>query len=119
MENQQENLCPRYSALVIENVNPGPSPKWLCDRLLAIGLRPINNIVDITNFVMMEYGQPLHAFDYELLSGKKIIIRNAKKGEPFTSLDGRRGQDARRGIPRFWGLSLILRKSVESFLGWD
>jgi len=86
--NQEENLCPRYSALVIENVNPGPSPKWLCDRLLAIGLRPINNIVDITNFVMMEYGQPLHAFDYELLSGKKIIIRNAKKGEPFTSLDG-------------------------------
>ena len=63
VENQQENLCPRYSALVIENVNPGPSPKWLCDRLLAIGLRPINNIVDITNFVMMEYGQPLHAFD--------------------------------------------------------
>ena len=88
VENQEENLCPRYSALVIENVNPGPSPKWLCDRLLAIGLRPINNIVDITNFVMMEYGQPLHAFDYELLSGKKIIIRNAKKGEPFTSLDG-------------------------------
>ena len=88
VENQEENLCPRYSALVIENVNPGPSPKWLCDRLLAIGLRPINNIVDITNFVMMEYGQPLHAFDYELLSGKKIIIRHAKKGEPFTSLDG-------------------------------
>ncbi len=88
VENQAETLCPRYAALVIENVKPGPSPKWLCDRLMAIGLRPINNIVDITNFVMMEYGQPLHAFDRELLSGNKIVIRNAKKGEPFTSLDG-------------------------------
>lgn len=88
VENQEENACPRYAALVIENVKVGPSPKWLCDRLQAIGLRPINNIVDITNFVMMEYGQPLHAFDRELLSGNKIVIRNAKKGEPFTSLDG-------------------------------
>jgi len=88
VENQAEGLCPRYAALVIENVKIGPSPKWLCDRLQAIGLRPINNIVDITNFVMMEYGQPLHAFDRELLSGNKIVIRNAKKGEPFTSLDG-------------------------------
>ena len=86
--NQEEKLCPRYSGLVIENVKPGPSPKWLCDHLLAIGLRPINNIVDITNFVMMEYGQPLHAFDRELLSGNQIIIRSAKKGELFTSLDG-------------------------------
>jgi phenylalanyl-tRNA synthetase beta chain len=66
----------------------GPSPKWLKDRLTAIGLRPINNIVDITNFVMMEYGQPLHAFDRDLLAGNKIIIRRAKKGEPFASLDG-------------------------------
>ena len=73
---------------MIENVKLGPSPKWLCDHLLAIGLRPINNIVDITNFVMMEYGQPLHAFDRELLSGNQIIIRSAKKGEKFTSLDG-------------------------------
>jgi phenylalanyl-tRNA synthetase beta chain len=88
VENLEENLCPRYAALVVENVKPGPSPKWLCDRLQAIGLRPINNIVDITNFVMMEYGQPLHAFDRELLSGNKIIIRNASKGEKFTSLDG-------------------------------
>ena len=88
VETQKENLCPRYSALVIENVKLGPSPKWLCDRLLAVGLRPINNIVDVTNFVMMEYGQPLHAFDRELLSGNKIIIRNAEKGEPFTSIDG-------------------------------
>ena len=88
VENHEENLCPRYAALVIENIKPGPSPKWLCDRLHAIGLRPINNIVDITNFVMMEYGQPLHAFDRELLSGNKIIIRKAKKQELFTSLDG-------------------------------
>jgi phenylalanyl-tRNA synthetase beta chain len=88
VENLEESLCPRYAALVIENVKPGPSSKWLCDRLQAIGLRPINNIVDITNFVMMEYGQPLHAFDRELLSGNKIIIRNASKGEKFTSLDG-------------------------------
>ena len=88
VENHEENLCPRYAALVIENIKPGPSPKWLCDRLHAIGLRPINNIVDITNFVMMEYGQPLHAFDRELLSGNKIIIRKAKKQELFTGLDG-------------------------------
>ena len=88
VENMEPKLCPRYCALVIENVKVGPSPKWLKDRLTAIGLRPINNIVDITNFVMMEYGQPLHAFDRDLLAGKKIIIRRAKKGEPFASLDG-------------------------------
>ena len=88
VENLEPELCPRYCALVIENVKVGPSPKWLKDRLTAIGLRPINNIVDITNFVMMEYGQPLHAFDRDLLAGKKIIIRRAKKGEPFASLDG-------------------------------
>ena len=88
VENMEPKLCPRYCALVIENVKVGPSPKWLKDRLTAIGLRPINNIVDITNFVMMEYGQPLHAFDRALLAGNKIIIRRAKKGEPFASLDG-------------------------------
>ena len=88
VENLEPKLCPRYCALVIENVKVGPSPKWLKDRLTAIGLRPINNIVDITNFVMMEYGQPLHAFDRDLLAGNKIIIRRAKKGEPFASLDG-------------------------------
>jgi phenylalanyl-tRNA synthetase beta chain len=88
VENMEPKLCPRYCALVIENVKVGPSPKWLKDRLTAIGLRPINNIVDITNFVMMEYGQPLHAFDRDLLAGNKIIIRRAKKGEPFASLDG-------------------------------
>jgi len=88
VENLEPELCPRYCALVIENVKVGPSPKWLKDRLIAIGLRPINNIVDITNFVMMEYGQPLHAFDRGLLAGNKIVIRRAKKGEPFASLDG-------------------------------
>ena len=88
VENLEPELCPRYCALVIENVKVGPSPKWLKDRLIAIGLRPINNIVDITNFVMMEYGQPLHAFDRGLLAGNKIVIRRAKKGEPFSSLDG-------------------------------
>lgn len=86
--NQEPDLCLRYTAMVIENVTPGPSPKWLADRLKAVGLRPINNIVDITNFVMMEYGQPLHAFDMDLLAGQKIIIRRAHKGEPFTALDG-------------------------------
>lgn len=88
VENLEPKLCPRYCALVIENVKVGPSPAWLRDRLIAIGLRPINNIVDITNFVMMEYGQPLHAFDLRLLAGNKIIIRRASKGEPFSSLDG-------------------------------
>jgi phenylalanyl-tRNA synthetase beta chain len=88
VENLEPELCPRYCALVIENVKVGPSPKWLKDRLIAIGLRPINNIVDITNFVMMEYGQPLHAFDRGLLAGNKIVIRRAKKDEPFSSLDG-------------------------------
>ncbi|MEE8268381.1 MAG: phenylalanine--tRNA ligase subunit beta, partial [Nitrospinaceae bacterium] len=86
--NEETELCPRYTAIVIENVKPGPSPKWLADRLQAVGLRPINNIVDVTNFVMMEYGQPLHAFDRAHLAGSKIVIRRARKGEPFTALDG-------------------------------
>ena len=86
--NEEPELCPRYTAMVIENVKPGPSPQWLVDRLKAIGLRPINNIVDVTNFVMMEYGQPLHAFDSARLAGSKIVIRRARKGEPFVALDG-------------------------------
>ena len=86
--NEETELCPRYTAMVIENVKPGPSPKWLTDRLKAVGLRPINNIVDITNFVMMEYGQPLHAFDGARLAGSKIVIRRARKGELFNALDG-------------------------------
>jgi len=90
-------LCPRYSAMVIENVTPAPSPKWLVNRLAAMGLRPINNIVDITNYVMFEYGQPMHAFDRDLLAGFKIVIRRAHKKEAFASLDGSRlvlGEDA-------------------------
>ena len=88
VDNREPALCLRYSGMVIENVKPGPPPKWLADRLTAMGLRSVNNIVDITNFVLMEYGQPLHAFDRDLLAGNKIIIRRAKKGEPFASLDG-------------------------------
>jgi len=97
VENQEKTLCPRYSAMVIENVTPAPSPKWLVNRLAAMGLRPINNIVDITNYVMFEYGQPMHAFDRDLLAGFKIVIRRAHKKEAFASLDGSRlvlGEDA-------------------------
>ncbi|MFQ5672190.1 MAG: phenylalanine--tRNA ligase subunit beta [Nitrospinales bacterium] len=86
--NDAPELCPRYAAMVIENVSPGPSPQWLRDRLCAVGLRPINNIVDITNFVLMEYGQPLHAFDYDRLAGAEIVVRRAAQGEPFASLTG-------------------------------
>ncbi|MFQ5443114.1 MAG: phenylalanine--tRNA ligase subunit beta, partial [Nitrospinales bacterium] len=88
VENEDASLCPRYAAMMIENVTPGPSPKWLSDRLHAVGLRPINNIVDITNFVLMEFGQPLHAFDFDKLAGRRIVVRRAKKGERFTSLTG-------------------------------
>jgi phenylalanyl-tRNA synthetase beta chain len=86
--NEEEALCPRYMAMVIENVTPGPSPKWLTDRLISVGLRPINNIVDVTNYVMFETGQPLHAFDWDLLAGFQIVIRRARRKEAFTSLDG-------------------------------
>jgi phenylalanyl-tRNA synthetase beta chain len=79
--------CPRYAARLIENIRVGPSPFWLQDRLLSIGLRPINNIVDITNFVMMEMGQPLHAFDFDQLSENRIVVRTAAEGELFTTLD--------------------------------
>ena len=85
---EEPELCPRYAALVIEGVQVGPSPSWLADRLTAIGLRPINNVVDITNFVLMEWGQPLHAFDLARLEGRRIIVRRARPGEPFTALDG-------------------------------
>ncbi len=85
---QDPELCPRYSALVIENVTVKPSPQWLQNRLTAVGLRPINNIVDITNFVLMEYGQPLHAFDLSLLKKNEIVIRRAKEKEVIETLDG-------------------------------
>lgn len=80
-------LCPRYSARVVKNVKIEPSPLWMRMRLRASGVRPINNIVDITNYVMLEYGQPMHAFDYAMLEGKKIVVRRAKDGESFKSLD--------------------------------
>ena len=82
------DLCPRYSALVFENVTVQPSPLWLQYRLTAIGLNPINNIVDMTNFVMAELAQPMHAFDADLLHGDTIFIRPAKPGEPFRALNG-------------------------------
>ena len=89
VEIEAPELCPRYSARLIKNVTIGPSPWWLRKRLLSIGLRPINNIVDVTNFVMMEYGQPLHAFDFDQLSGKKIVVRTPAANElTFTTLDG-------------------------------
>lgn len=80
--------CPRYAARLLRKVRIGPSPWWLKKRLLAIGQRPINNVVDITNYVMMEYGQPLHAFDFNRLSGGRIVVRNAGDGEKFVTLDG-------------------------------
>jgi len=80
--------CPRYIGIVIKDVTVQPSPEWLQARLKAIGLRPINNIVDITNFCLMETGQPLHAFDYDILCDKKIIVRRARKGEKILTLDG-------------------------------
>lgn len=87
VEVKNTELCPRYTARVIKNVRIAPSPLWMRMRLRAAGVRPINNIVDITNYVMLEYGQPMHAFDYACLTGKKIIVRNAGEGESFKSLD--------------------------------
>ncbi len=81
-------LCPRYTARVVEDVKIEPSPKWLRSRLRACGIRPINNIVDITNYVCLEYGQPMHAFDYNYLAGAKIRVRHANEGEVITTLDG-------------------------------
>ena len=82
------DLCPRYTARMVRNVKIAPSPKWMRERLRAMGVRPINNIVDITNYVMMEYGQPMHAFDYRYVKGGKIIVRRALDGETLTTLDG-------------------------------
>ena len=78
-----QNLSPRYSALVIKNIEIKDSPKWMQNLLISVGLRPINLIVDVTNFVMMEIGQPLHAFDYDLIAGKKIKIQTAYELEHF------------------------------------
>ncbi len=83
-----EKLCNRYTARMVANVKIGPSPKWLRQRLRANGVRPINNIVDITNYVMLEYGQPMHAFDYRYVNNNKIIVRESEEGETLTTLDG-------------------------------
>ncbi len=88
VETPADDLCPRYTARMVRNVKIGPSPKWMRERLRASGVRPINNIVDITNYVMLEYGQPMHAFDYRYVKGGKIVVRRAEDGESLTTLDG-------------------------------
>lgn len=88
VEVQDQELCPRYCARVCKNIKIGPSPKWMQRRLAASGIRPINNLVDITNYVMEEYGQPMHAYDLETIAGHKIIVRRAKDGDVFRTLDG-------------------------------
>ena len=88
VETPDPDLCPRYTARMVRNVKIGPSPKWMRERLRSMGVRPINNIVDITNYVMLEYGQPMHAFDYRYVKGGKIVVRRARDGEELTTLDG-------------------------------
>ena len=81
-------LCPRYTARMVKNIRFAPSPEWMQKRLRNAGIRPINNLVDITNFVMLEYGQPMHAFDYDTLSGHEIVVKTAADGDQFQTLDG-------------------------------
>ena len=88
VETPAADLVPRYTARMVRNVKIAPSPKWMRERLRAMGVRPINNIVDITNYVMLEYGQPMHAFDYRYVQGGRIVVRQAAPGEELTTLDG-------------------------------
>jgi len=88
VEIADRDLCPRYCAALVEGVQIGPSPPWMQERLLAAGVRPISNVVDITNYVMLEIGQPLHAFDFSLISNRKIIVRRARPSEVMVTLDG-------------------------------
>ena len=88
VEVNDTELCPRYTARVVKNIKVGPSPEWMQRRLAAQGIRPINNIVDITNYVMEEYGQPMHAYDLSTIAGQKIIVRRAENNEKFVTLDG-------------------------------
>ncbi len=85
---EDTDLCPRYTARVVKNIKIAPSPKWMQRRLAAHGIRPINNLVDITNYVMEEYGQPMHAYDLDTIAGRQIIVRRAGQGEKFVTLDG-------------------------------
>jgi len=91
-------LCPRYSARLIRGVKVGPSPEWLAQKLRLAGLRPINNVVDATNYVLWEYGQPLHAFDYDLLHGRRIIVRTAEAGESLVTIDEQQRQLGTRDL---------------------
>ena len=88
VEVKDSDLCKRYCARMVKNIKIAPSPDWMQRRLAASGIRPINNIVDITNYVMEEYGQPMHAFDYDTIAGHKIVVRRAEDGEVFRTLDG-------------------------------
>lgn len=88
IEVKNPDLCPRYTARVVKNIKLAPSPEWMQRRLASVGIRPINNIVDITNYVMEEYAQPMHAYDLDTIEDRKIIVRKAKLGEKFTTLDG-------------------------------
>ena len=86
---QAPDLCFHYTARILRNLKIGPSPQWMVDRLAAVGLRPVNNVVDVTNYVLFEMGQPLHAFDFDKLTGGQVIVRRANAGEKLVSLDGR------------------------------
>ena len=92
VEVRNQELCSRYCARVAKNIKIGPSPEWMQRRLASVGIRPINNLVDITNYVMEEYGQPMHAYDLDTIAGHQIIVRNAEDGETFTTLDGQERQ---------------------------